>query len=139
MTRQDWMLLVLAAADGAALQPVQLQKVLFLLGKRMPHEVGTDFYTFEPYDYGPFDANVYRDAEALAMQGLATITHGRWKTYASTPAGSGRAARLAVERPHVFEFIRRLVAWARSLTFQQIVKAIYAEFPDMRAKSVFRD
>ena len=62
MTRQDWLLLVLAAADGKPLSPLQLQKSLFLVGYDLARLVGSDFYTFRPFDYGPFDAAVYRDA-----------------------------------------------------------------------------
>ena len=109
MTRQDWLLLVLAAADGKPLSPLQLQKSLFLgsvdisrsfplsrestspcrsggaiggparpngvggsaacpkcqhnlVGYDLARLLGSDFYTFRPFDYGPFDAAVYRDA-----------------------------------------------------------------------------
>jgi hypothetical protein len=139
MTRSDWTLLVLAAAEGAPLQPVQLQKVLFMLGKRLPHEVADHFYHFEPYHYGPFDADVYRDAEYMAAQGLVTIGAGRWKTYAATPSGYVRAQKLAAERPAAARFVGQLVGWARSLSFEQLVKSVYAEFPEYRVRSVFRD
>ena len=73
MTRQDWLLLVLAAAGGKPLSPLQLQKSLFLVGYDLAKLVGADFYTFRPFDYGPFDATVYQDAEEQAAQGLVTI------------------------------------------------------------------
>ena len=34
LRRRDWTLLAVAAAGGASLTPVQLQKILFLLGER---------------------------------------------------------------------------------------------------------
>ena len=73
MTRQDWLLLVLAA-DGKTFSPLQLQKSLFLVGYDLAKLVGSDFYTFRPFDYGPFDATVYRDGRPeQAAQGLVTI------------------------------------------------------------------
>src|SRR5256885_12661208 len=73
MRRSRWVLLALLAAEGHSLNPVQLQKSLFLLGKRRPREVGKGFYHFRAYDYGPFDLAVYTDADELAEQGLVTI------------------------------------------------------------------
>jgi hypothetical protein len=131
--------LVLAAAEGTPLQPVQLQKALFLIGQKLPDEVGADFYEFEPYHYGPFDARVYWDAEGLARDGLASIEVGRWKNYAATKAGMARAKALEVEQPRAAGYVKDLVRWVRSLPFNGLVKAIYAQFPAYRAKSVFRD
>ena len=49
MTRHDWLLLVLAAAEGDALSPLQLQKSLFLVGHGLAGLVSTDFYDFQPH------------------------------------------------------------------------------------------
>ena len=69
MTRHDWLLLVLAAAEGDTLSPLQLQKSLFLVGHGLAGLVSTDFYDFQPHAYGPFAAAVYHDAES-ATPGL---------------------------------------------------------------------
>src|SRR5215218_4144725 len=97
MERKDWNLLVIAAALGQPLSPVQLQKCLFILGRELPNEVGSNYYEFIPYDYGPFAVEVYRDAEQLAAQGLVAIqisSGQKWKQYAATPAGMANAKRL---------------------------------------------
>ncbi len=140
LKREEWALLAIAAADGAPLEPVQLQKALFLLGKEMPKAVGRDYYRFSPYNYGPFDQLVYADAEALAKRGLVTIdTPRRWAEYAATPEGIQAAKGLAAQVVDAWDYLRKVVAWARSLTFQQLVRAIYAAYPDQRVNSVFRD
>ena len=36
-------------------------------------------------------------------------------------------------------FLTRLGTWVRSLGFKELVSAIYREFPEMRANSVFRE
>jgi hypothetical protein len=141
MKRNDWNLLVLSAAEGKPLTPAQFQKVLFLLQKRYPSAV-PDSYDFSPYNYGPFDAAVYYDAEGLANQGLAEISRSTsgWRTYAATPAGLERAKIVAKEAdPKALEFAKRAVDWARGISFSDLVKAIYQEFPEMKANSIFRD
>jgi hypothetical protein len=142
MKRSDWNLLVLAAAGGQPLQPVQFQKVLFLLGKDFPDVVGGEsYYHFEPYNYGAFDANVYSDAEALEGQSLTTIsqTYGGWKQYAAAPAGLAKARELEQQAPsHVVGHIKNLVAWAKGLSFNELVRAVYEAHPETKANSIFK-
>ena len=144
LERQDWALLVLGAAEGHPLQPVQFQKTLFLVGenvKPVERGISSSFYGFEPYDYGPFDRDVYIDAEQLEREGLAIITTrpGRsYSEYAATAAGVDRARALGASiPPQVAEYINRVVAWARTRTFSEIVRAIYQKYPEQRARSVF--
>ena len=140
LKRRDWALLAIAAARGERLEPVHLQKALFLLGKELPDAVGPDFYVFAPYHYGPFDKLVYEDAEALAAEGLVDIERPwRWSEFAATPAGLEAAARLRAEQPAASAYLARVVEWARRLTFQQLVRAIYANYPDFKVNSVFQE
>lgn len=141
MNRIDWNLLVLAAADGKPLDPAQLQKVLFLLQERNPQAV-TDRYDFQPYDYGPFDSDVYADASKLEEYGLAIVcrTAGGWKTYAATVEGLRQARRLSEQADKTaVEYVKKAVAWARSLSFTELIREIYKAYPNMRVNSKFRD
>jgi uncharacterized phage-associated protein len=139
LTKRDWTLLAISAAEGEPLSPVQLQKALFLLGQMRADRVGNDFYQFEAHNYGPFSSGIYRDAEALEGDGLVTIqSDGRWKKYAATPRGLATAKSLSVDSG-ANQYLQRVVAWVRSLSFQALVRAIYARFPDYRANSVFQD
>jgi uncharacterized phage-associated protein len=140
--RSDWALLAIAAARGELLTPVQLQKVLFLLGAQKPQDVGQPFYAFRPYNYGPFSSDVYLDADALEQEGLVRIDRsgpGRsWSVYRATPEGLDQATRLAAQLPaDLSSYLDRLVQWARLLTFQQLVSAVYSAFPEQRANSIF--
>jgi hypothetical protein len=143
VTRKDWTLLVITAAGGRPVSPVQLQKALFLLGENLdPDQLGveTGFYEFEPYDYGPFDGAIYNDAETLEVEGLVTIeANRRFREYCATPAGLevGMALRRRLD-PAAPEYLDRLVGWVRSLTFNALVQAIYRKYPAMAANSVFR-
>lgn len=144
MESSDWLILVADAAKPSALKPVQLQKCLFLLDRKLTpdRKQAQQIYNFAPYDYGPFDAGVYRDAELLQEQGLLAINRAPGQTYRSyqiTPAGSHRAQALGQQLdPAVLEYVRTLVGWVQPLSFNQLVSAVYREYPDMKVNSVFR-
>lgn len=142
MTRRDVMLAILAAADGQAFTPVQIQKAAFLVTQTLPGLVrdGAPF-SFSPYDYGPFDASVYSVADELQSLGLAHVnqTSGRWRTYAASEAGVDAGRRvLGRLSPSDGEYIRRVAAWVRSMDFATLVKSIYEAYPEMRRNSIFQ-
>lgn len=139
MRRRDWVLAVLGAAKGEAVTPVQLQKALFLLEKECPQIGRRSYYHFAPYAYGPFDSTIYTDAEELAAEGVVAITPSEYgpRVYRATEAGVSRAERLPPDAS-IQEAVHRIVAYVRSLSFQQLVAAIYRKYPEMRVNSVFR-
>lgn len=141
MERKHWTLLAVAAAGGERVSPAQLQKVLFLLGRELPASVGPGYYEFRPYNYGPFDSSVYADAQALAEEGLINVNRPyRWDEYAATPKGMNVAKQVRGDAsPSAVAYLEKVVHWARSLTFQDLVRAIYARYPETRAKSIFED
>ena len=119
--------------------PVQVQKIFFLLDREAAHLFGGPKPNFQPYDYGPFDNAVYEQIEQLHVSGLAQIDMlGRHKSFALTTAGQREGlialARLPVQSQ---EYIKAVVAWVRSLRFEQLVAAIYRKYPDMKANSIF--
>jgi hypothetical protein len=142
MKRHEWNLLVLSAANGRPLTPVRLQKCLYILGRAFPKEVGgKGWYKFQPYNYGAFDADVYTDAEEMEKTGLTQIgqSAGGWKTFAATDDGLKAAEKLRRGVPsNVAAYIPELVNWATSLSFEQLVAAVYKAYPETRSRSIFR-
>ena len=139
MNRIDLLLKIIAAAEGEKLTPAQLQKVAFLLGKQFPDEVPDDYYEFIKYAYGPFSADVYRDAEELERQGKVSITvnkRGGWREYSVTVRGY--LAKVEDVPEDVEKYIGKTVSWARGLSFQKLIRAIYTAFPEYAENSVFR-
>ena len=140
MTRQDVLLSILAAAEGDPLTPAQLQKVTFLVSEEFKGALPDDFYEFEAFHYGPFCVEVYRDAQELERQGLATIAinlHGGWRDYSATARGYKRRCHdLSHE---LASYIDNKVTWARSLSFQELIRAIYTAYPQYAVNSVFRN
>jgi hypothetical protein len=141
MNRSDHVLAGLATAGTEPWSPVQVQKLFFLVDQRLESHLGGRAFQFEPYDYGPFDPAVYHEINELADHGLATVSRPAFerRTYALTEPGRARGEAILENQSEVVRTsIRALAAWVRALSFKQLVTAIYAEFPDMKARSVFR-
>ena len=143
MTSRDWTLLAIASATPQAVQPVQLQKSLFLLGRNLsPAQLGVaQFYEFAAYDYGPFCSSIYQDAEQLEREGLVTIRRPpltRFNQYSATAEGMLRAEALRANAPkRASKYLEAVVTWVQALSFDQLVSAIYTAYPDMKENSVF--
>ncbi len=145
ISAKDWTLLAIGAAKGLSLTPAQLQKALFMLARNLDdaQRRTAGFYAFAPYDYGPFNADVYRDAQVLQQEGLIAIEPAdgvTYRRYSATPSGLERCHQLRVSlQPTVAEYLDGVVEWVRSLSFSALVRAIYQAYPEMKANSVFRD
>jgi hypothetical protein len=143
MNRRDLVLAILAAADGRTFTPVQIQKAVFVVCDQYPELIddGPKFH-FEPYDYGPFDPDVYNELAGLARTGDAIIApsgQGNWNTYAASDAGITRGENLWDQLDKdASGYIQKISDWVRSLSFKRLVKSIYEAYPHMRANSIFR-
>lgn len=140
MARQDWLLMALASRAGAPMDPVQVQKAMFLLGREMPAKVGPGFYHFEPYNYGPFDSDVYTDLERLANRGLVSVSRGirGTRAFSVTPEGLRQGTELLRNADaNARSYLDRVVQWVCSLNFADLVRAIYARYPEFKRNSVF--
>jgi hypothetical protein len=143
MTRQQLVLAMLAAAQGRPYTPVQIQKAIFLAVNNIPGLIDSGpQFNFEPYDYGPFDASVYVEAEGLAAAGLAVIAPsgvGRWNTYSASDLGlASGTGFLNQMSASTRGYLAEVSEWVRKLSFSSLVKSIYDAYPDMRANSIFR-
>jgi hypothetical protein len=140
--RQQIVLAALAAEPAASFAPVQVQKLFFLLDQNVAGDLGGQQFSFEPYDYGPFDRAVYLELERLAQQGLVAIESSggaERRTFSLTPAGhAAGTAALNQLQPRARDYMSRVSAWVRSLSFAELVGAIYNQYPAMKANSVFR-
>lgn len=142
MDRKDFLLLVVAAGKESPLTPVQLQKSLFLIGQAGLPETRKPYYEFEPYDYGPFDSDIYVDADGLHTQGLVArlpSARGSWIDTAITAGGLEKAAEVKKTlSPQVAKYIEDVVQWVQSQSFAGLLRAIYARHPEFSVNSVFQ-
>ena len=102
MTPADWLLLLLAHdAPAAGLEPVRIQKALFLLAREggLPPR---ERYWFVPYNYGPMSPRIYRDVDGLVRRGLAErvpVPGYTWGRVRATDAGAAGARGARSPRP----------------------------------------
>jgi|SRR3989338_5691356 len=142
MDKYKIVLAVLATSRGKVYTPVQIQKSLFLIDKNIPEMVQGPHFDFQPYAYGPFDKNIYNILDELAQKDLVEIIEsGRnWKKYRLTQNGQelGQKALESIDKKSR-EYIHNISNFVLSLSFAQLVSAIYKAYPEMKKNSVFRD
>jgi hypothetical protein len=142
--RQRFVLAALATDPDAEFAPVQVQKLFFLLDENLSGVIGSSLFSFEPYDYGPFDKAVYRELEALQIKGLVNIKQigasAGQRRYSLTPRGQQAGEHELSQLPKFAgQYMTDLSAWVRSLSFSRLVGSIYKAYPRMRENSVFQD
>lgn len=142
LSRQDYVLAVLASVGDASFEPVHVQKLFFLLDKRVGAQLGGACFDFQPYDYGPFDRHVYDELDALRESGeLVVDTDWRGlRHYHLTATGVARGEELLTSLGEdVQAEITKYAAWVQGKSFVSLVSAIYEAFPEMKVNSVFSD
>ncbi len=131
--QSDIVLAAMAAGGPAAhFDPVQIQKLLFLIDDRVPGAGGPHF-AFRAYNYGPFDAAVYEVLADLVKADDAEIDRsGPYRTFTLSKAGRTRGqAVLRRLKRRTARSIRRISRWVLSLSFWELVEAIYRQYPEM--------
>jgi hypothetical protein len=140
--RQTLVLAALFAGKGTSdLTPVQAQKLFFLVDREAAQLCEGPHFNFEPYDYGPFDRAVYGELDLLSMTGDVEVDwSGQHRVYRLTEAGlqNAQAAFLSLGA-EAQDYLARAKDWVKSLSFRDLVSAIYAAYPETKAKSIFDD
>ena len=140
MDKEAFVLMALAAGGEKKYSPVQVQKLLFLLDDNIPDAIGGPHFDFQPYDYGPFDREVYSVLERLAGQAMVSIltTERGRNNYTLTPTGLEEGRKLfqslSVE-PR--EYAEKIAQFVTTVSFSQLVSTIYSHYPAMKVNSVF--
>jgi uncharacterized protein len=141
MDKSQLILACLAAGEGKAFEPVQIQKLVFLFQEKASAAIGSKPFHFKPYDYGPFSKEVYDVLDGLASEGKVEVQHfpsQSVRKYAATVQGQQEGKSIINSMNGQYkEFLGRLTNWVLSIGFAELVGAVYKEYPDMRANSVF--
>lgn len=141
MTRHEIISAAMATNGAYTYTPVQLQKLLFLLDRRLAPELGGPHFDFKPYHYGPFDKAVYAELESMEQQGLVEIIrepHLKLRRFRLSADGENLGQRaLAGTDPKTVEYISKLADFVRTASFPSLVSSIYQAYPEMRENSVF--
>ena len=147
LSAKDWLLLVVAEAQGEPIEPVHVQKVLFLVGEELSDFTNKHYYIFEPFRYGPYCKEVPVDLEALNLEGSVVSTPFYYDAdkdpalkHAATEEGIALAASKYVMLSEEAKFfVSEVVGWARSTDFVSICRSIYYRYPEMAEKSILVD
>jgi uncharacterized protein len=140
MNTDDLILAAMFPGGGYRYTPVQVQKLLFLIDRQIPRQVGGPHFNFEPYHYGPFDIDVYAQLDRLAGDGFVAINqYSSPRTFTLTAGGAvkGSAALDSLPAP-TRDFIVTTSLFVQAQSFSSLVSAIYKAFPDMKQNSVFQ-
>jgi uncharacterized protein YwgA len=142
MNRNDFVLAVFASSNNASYSPVQIQKLFFLIEKKIPELSENNYFNFTPYNYGPFDPVIYDVISELISSGnLKTINDAdsRIIKYNTTNKGQIRGEQILQSLGvNAAGKIKILSDFVRRLSFSELVSAIYKEYPDMKKYSIFR-
>lgn len=135
------LLLGFKGADGPALDPVRIQKGMFLFAQESgaPAE---ELYEFEPYNYGPYSFDLRDDLNRLVSEGLVEsepVPGYTWGRYKLTAEGMGRA-RETRDGAHR-DFAHRVFNTKQRVTgksFNVLLREVYDEYPEFATNSIFR-
>jgi hypothetical protein len=141
--RFGWLLLLLdrdalQASGPADLDPVRVQKGMFLLSERGP---ARDLYAFRAYDWGPFSSAIYADLDSLTQQNYleeSTVPGRTWSTY--RPTANGHAAAVAFAEqigPDSAAWLRSARDFLTTRSFAQLLRDVYAAYPAYAVNSRF--
>ena len=143
MDRDKFMLAAMSPAGTGFFTPVQVQKMFFLFDKNISDKLRGEFFNFTPYDYGPFDVDVYRELEELENEGLVEIQDLyptlSPKRYRLTDDGLSVGAEIFKSfDDFIQKYILDVVEFVRSMSFAELVAAIYEFYPEMAVNSTFK-
>lgn len=141
MNRSEFVLTVLAAYPDSAYDPVQVQKLFFLIDEKIPQLVGGRYFDFIAYHFGPFDKQIYVALEKLSSEGYIEIEGAsKNRMYRLTNLGKEKGGENYKTLPsNVRDYIAKLSDFVRRLSFTELVSTIYKVYPDMKKNSVFQE
>src|SRR5271165_707107 len=113
LDRQDIILLIASGSRSEfPLDPIRVMKGCFIVSQ-LGRPLWREQFDFRPYDYGPFDASVYRARDALLAEGLLVADQdGRYPSYSLTERGRERVGVLRSEQgEESVEWLNRVGAY----------------------------
>jgi hypothetical protein len=143
MNKEEIILATLASGNdnNTFYSPVKIQKLFFLIDKNLAEKFGGALFNFEPYHYGPFDREVYNEFAKLKIKDKVETTispQENFNKYKLTNKGF-EEGKILLEKlsPDVKDYITNLNSFVLSLSFTELVGAIYKEYPEMKVNSIF--
>jgi len=145
LERCDLALAVISDLAGAVgeeypLDRIRMQKAVFLLVQRGSPDWRA-LYRYVPYDWGPYSSQLASDIRNMEHDGLLEVERGaagRYGAYRTTPRGALVAAQIweRLSQPER-EFIRLVRAYVTHRSFTDLLREVYAAYPEFATASRF--
>jgi uncharacterized protein YwgA len=136
----DWLLIFVAALPDRPVDPVRLQKGMFLLAMRGSLDEH-ERYGFEPYAYGPMSRQLYRDVRRQCRAGLLEerpVAGHAWRTVHATARGAERARALRATADDALVAATDTIRHELDgLSFAELLGRVYDEYPEYAVRSAF--
>ena len=130
-----------AADESEPLDRLRMQKGVFLLEMRGPAS-WKSLYSFQPYDWGPYSRELQSDLASLMSEDLLEkedFPLRRYMQYRTTLFGEHQIAASVRDLPrnhrNFVESVRRFVT---TRSFTQLLRDVYAEYPQFAVNSRFQ-
>lgn len=123
------------------LDRVRMQKAIFLLSQRGSDKLRS-FYSYRPYNWGPYSDALTEDVRNLQSQGKLTVVNdpaNRYGRYIATTSGEADAA-LAWDELNTAErsFLIDVRSYVTGSSFQKLLREVYAAYPEYATASHFQ-
>lgn len=127
--------------ETEALDRIRMQKGVFLLEMRGPED-WRDFYTFKPYDWGPFSRDLISDVDRLQSRKLLTLMRFaglQYSEYRTTDGGEEIVERAVDEMDEeTVDFVRSVRRYVTRKPFASLLREVYDAYPAYAVKSRFK-
>jgi uncharacterized protein YwgA len=123
------------------LDRVRMQKAIFLVTRR-GQRAWRELYPYEPYDWGPYSRRLAADLDSLRARGLLRtepVPGHRYGRYVTTERGERWARQLlAGLSPAEVAFLRAVRKYVTSKSFSNLLREVYAAYPEFATESKFQ-
>ncbi len=136
MNRKELILHVFSLVDDKLLSPVQVQKLLFLVDDKVSKELNNaKYFNFTPYDFGPFDKEIYVELNSLISDGkIVIVNSGKTREYQLVETS---------RHPNISEEIniklKKLITFVKNCSFKELLTAIYRAYPETATNAVYKE
>lgn len=132
--------LAAAPEERFPLDRIRMQKALFMATQRGPKPWRT-FFDYRPYNWGPYSSQLAGDLDVMSHDDLLRCERQpdwRHPKYATTASGESEAARIWMAMdPGERAFLRQVRAYVTSRSFTELLREVYAAYPEYAVASRF--
>lgn len=132
--------LVKADSEQYPMDRIRMQKAVFMLVQRGPEGWKT-LYDYKPYNWGPYSGALTADLGMLASRHMIEAdgtVFAKYPGYVASSDGERQAQELWSQLPEREKrFLMAVRAYVTTKSFPQLLREVYAAYPDFATKSQF--